>query len=329
MRDRYRKLLSCLRGASEVPEHFVGGGQWHSVNYRRMASRCRQLHGHVFAKHDRERYEAHMEAVRAGRERGLAAGAVLPHELVGKAEKCGHLGDGVGVTEACLQWQSLVGDTRAAGKLPSAMSVCDVSGSMSGRPMDVAVALSLLLSDVAEEPWRGKVCTFSASPRFVEVPAATGDNLAERARLLQGMDWGFNTDLMKVFDQMLAMAKLFEVPAERMPQMLFIFSDMEFDEAYKGCWRTDLQSIRERYAAVGYDVPRVVFWNLRPSRSHPAAFDEPGVAMLSGFSAGMLKSLLEFEAEAFTPMGQMLAALEPYSCLRVAESDLPSGGAAG
>tara|TARA_B100000795_G_C22389091_1_gene282683 strand:+ start:118 stop:504 length:387 start_codon:yes stop_codon:yes gene_type:complete len=71
-----------------------------------------------------------------------------------------------GPSEVNLQWLRLVEDTKAAGQLPSALAVCDVSGSMSMyEEMDVAVALSLLLADVADEPWRNKICTFSMTPK--------------------------------------------------------------------------------------------------------------------------------------------------------------------
>lgn len=313
MRDKYRKLLSHLRGAAEVPEHFVGGSTWHSVNYARMASRCRLVHGHVFAKHDGERYQAYLEEVRSGVRRAPAAGAVLPHELVQKAQA-----DEGDISEASLQWLRLVSDVKEKGRLPSAMAICDVSGSMSGEPMDVAIALSLLLSDVAEEPWKNKICTFSESPEFVTVPPATGDNLKQRAHKVAGMDWGWNTDLEKVFDELLATAKFFNLGKDKLPQMLFIFSDMEFDQAGKGAWTTELDSIRSKYSAAGYDVPQICFWNLRASRSMPSNFSEPGVVMMSGFSAGLMKSFLEFRPEAFEPQAQMLAALAPYEVLQLA-----------
>ena len=69
-----------------------------------------------------------------------------------------------GPSEVNLQCLRLVEDTKAAGQLPSALAVCDVSGSMY-EEMDVAVALSLLLADVADEPWRNKICTFSMTPK--------------------------------------------------------------------------------------------------------------------------------------------------------------------
>lgn len=325
MRDKYRRTLSMLRGAAEVPEHFIGGQQWHLVNYSRMPSRCRLVHGHIFAKHDRQRYEEYLELAKAGKVKGPAAGAVLPHQLVRKAVMAEHsqIDDAkLVISETSLQWLRLVSDINSRGSLPSALSVCDVSGSMHGTPMEVAVALSLLLSDIADSPWKHRICTFSASPKFVTVPEATSSNLGQRAEMVTDMDWGMNTDLGKVFSEILSMASFYSVPQKDMPHYLFIFSDMEFDQSTKGCWQTDLDDIRRKYKGAGYEVPQIVFWNLRPSISHPATSEDPGVALLSGFSAGMLKAFLEFRLDRMTPIAQMLASLERYACLKVAGGDI-------
>ncbi|KAK8699223.1 hypothetical protein V6N13_115315 [Hibiscus sabdariffa] len=42
------------------------------------------------------------------------------------------------------------------GKLSNGMVVCDVSGSMNGMPMEVSVALGVLLSDLSKAPWKGE-----------------------------------------------------------------------------------------------------------------------------------------------------------------------------
>ena len=175
MRNRYRKLVSAQRAAAEVPEHFTGTGEWHLVNYKRMASKCRLMFGQsTFRKHDEARYdqfleECEKEALLPPEERTkngkrVSAGVLLPHKLVERAKSLEQKEDSPissAVSEVNLQWLRLVQDTQASGKLPSALAVCDVSGSMYGEPMEVAVALSLLLCDVADEPWRNKICTFS------------------------------------------------------------------------------------------------------------------------------------------------------------------------
>jgi hypothetical protein len=78
------------------------------------------------------------------------------------------------VTTANLQWRGLVEACISSGVAQQIriVPVCDVSGSMAGRPMEVAVALSLLLAESAplDSPWHGKIFTFSEVPHLVTVP---------------------------------------------------------------------------------------------------------------------------------------------------------------
>lgn len=161
-------------------------------------------------------------------------------------------------------------------KVTKAVSICDVSGSMVGTPMAVAIALSLLVADTSEGAWGNKVITFSQNPKLVAVPRPTVDNLASRVSYMKGMEWGYNTDFQKVFDLLLETAKEHRLLPEGMPTILFCFSDMEFDKAREGNWKTDLELIRKKYNEFGYDMPEIVFWNLRASTSKPASKYEPG-----------------------------------------------------
>jgi len=50
----------------------------------------------------------------------------------------------------------------------------------------------------------------------------------------------------------------------------------------KGHWEIDHEAIQRKYAAAGYDMPEIVYWNLRASSrgSKPVAQHASGVAML-------------------------------------------------
>lgn len=87
-----------------------------------------------------------------------------------------------------------------------------------------------------------------------------------------------------------------------MIKRLFIFSDMQFDECRAKAttsWTTDHQAITEAYAAAGYDVPEIIYWNLSSysAASKPVLGDTPGTALLSGFSANLLKLFTESDDE--------------------------------
>ena len=107
-----------------------------------------------------------------------------------------------------------------------------------------------------------------------------------------------------------------------MPSILFCFSDMEFDEAHEGNWKTDLELVRAKYTKAGYEVQTIVFWNLDDTDSKPTSFEEPGVVMLSGFSAGMLKAFLEFQWDSIpTPLEQMIQMIQYYNGLVLAKEN--------
>ncbi|KAK1322360.1 hypothetical protein QJS10_CPA03g01488 [Acorus calamus] len=178
-----------------------------------------------------------------------------------------------------------------------------------GRDADgCRVALGMLVAELSEEPWKGKVITFSATPQLHVIK---GKTLAEKMSFVKGMEWGMNTDFQAVFDRILEVAVEGRLDPERMIKRVFVFSDMEFDEAsrvrpsyYMGygeasssvrSWETDYMVIRRKYEEKGYGsvVPEIVFWNLRDSQSIPVTSKDKGVALVSGFSKNMIKMFLE------------------------------------
>jgi hypothetical protein len=91
-----------------------------------------------------------------------------------------------------------------------------------------------------------------------------------------------------------------------MPSMLLILSDMQFN----ACVRHDdtaSEMIARKYRDAGYDLPKVVFWNLNASYGNaPVKFDKSGTALVSGFSPAVVKPLLSGDIESFTPEAVMM-----------------------
>ncbi|KAK2429591.1 hypothetical protein QL285_028016 [Trifolium repens] len=301
VRDRLRKdVLVPLRKVLELPEVFIGANQWSLIPYNRVASVAMKLYKEKFLKHDKERFEKYLEDVKSGKTT-IAAGALLPHEIIGS------LGDGDGGEVAELQWKRMVDDLLKKGKMRNCLAVCDVSGSMYGIPMEVSVALGLLVSELSDEPWKGKVITFSANPQLHVIQ---GDNLRSKTDFVRDMDWGGNTDFQKVFDRILDVAVNGNLKEDQMIKRIFVFSDMEFDEASKNPWETDYQTITRKYTEKGYGsaVPQIVFWNLRDSKATPVPANQKGVALVSGFSKNLLTLFLDNEGD-ISPVEAMEAAI--------------------
>ncbi|KAI7982054.1 Uncharacterized protein L728 [Camellia lanceoleosa] len=105
-----------------------------------------------------------------------------------------------------------------------------------------------------------------------------------------------------------------------MIKRLFVFSDMEFDQASCRPWETDYQTIVRKFRekGCGSAVPEIVFWNLRDSRATPVPSNQKGVALVSGFSKNLMTIFLE-EGGDLNPEAVMEAAIagEEYKKLVV------------
>ncbi|XP_047334558.1 uncharacterized protein LOC124938204 [Impatiens glandulifera] len=303
IRERLRKeVLSPLHKAAELPEVFMSANQWNSLPYNRVPSVAMKNYKRHFIRHDKERFDDYLEKVKSGKAK-IAAGALLPHEIMKEVEN----GDGDEVAE--LQWKRMVDDMAKKGKLSNCIAICDVSGSMSGIPMEVCVALGVLVSELSVEPWKGKVITFSENP---QIHTIEGDSLAEKIQFVRTMDWGMNTNFQAVFDRLLEVAVAGKVSEEEMVKRVFVFSDMEFDSAEESSseilddqmisagkkWETSYEAIERKFKEKGYvKVPEMVFWNLRSSRSTPVIGKQIGVALVSGFSKNLVSLFLEGDGD--------------------------------
>ncbi|KAJ0240914.1 hypothetical protein HA466_0219550 [Hirschfeldia incana] len=311
VRDRLRKhVLVPLRNTLQLPEVYMGAREWGSLPYNRVASVAMKSYKEIFLSRDKERFQKYLDDAKEAKTK-IAAGAVLPHEIIGELNGR----DGGQVAE--LQWKRMVDDMRTKGSLTNCIAISDVSGSMEGTPMEVSVALGLLVSELSEEPWRGKLITFSETP---ELHLVKGDDLRSKTRFVRHMDWGNNTDFQKVFDLILKVALEGKLKPEEMIKRVFVFSDMEFDEASSSSrryniretssWETNYQVIVRKFEEKGYGgvVPEIVFWNLRDSKSTPVTRSEKGVALVSGFSKNLIKMFLDNDGE-IDPMKIMHAVI--------------------
>ncbi|KAM7255963.1 hypothetical protein ACFE04_011704 [Oxalis oulophora] len=316
VRDRLRKeILVPLRKVLELPEVYIGLGKFDALPYNRVASVAMKLHKKTFFKYDKERFTQYLEDVKSGKAK-IAAGALLPHEIVNSLNDY-DVSYNPDDQVAELQWQRMVNDMLEIGQLKNCLAVSDVSGSMHGTPMEVSIALGVLVSELSEDPWKGKIITFSENPILNVI---RGTTLREKTKFVEEMEWGYNTDFQKVFDLILKVAVDGNLKPEQMIKRLFVFSDMEFDEASPNPWETDYDCIVRKFIEKGYGncVPEIVFWNLRDSSSTPVPQTQKGVALVSGFSKNIMKIFLGKGGE-IDPISVMMDAIsgEEYGKLAV------------
>jgi hypothetical protein len=277
---------------------------WNAIQYQGVPSKCMNLRRNAFRAHDEKRFQAFLEDVKTGKKE-IKSKQLFPHEISKYYMTADKEDD---VVE--LQWKELVKEAAKLGSFHDSLVLSDVSGSMSGTPMEVSVALGLLISEVVPEPFKNLVITFSENPVFHSVKGTT---LKERVKDIMAMPWGGTTNFQAVFDLMLSKATQSSIPKEAMPKRLFVLSDMQFDAACgQHKWMTSHQIIQEKYKAAGYPMPDIVYWNLRAAKmALPVTGDQKGVALLSGFSPNVLTALVSGKdiKEAMNPMQVLKNAL--------------------
>jgi len=159
----------------------------------------------------------------------------------------------------------------------------------------------MTLAQLAKPPFANIFVTFSSDPALVTIQEGAG--LAANANVMVDSQWGGNTDLHAVFVRLLLLlAAKHRVPREDMVKRLFVFSDMQVDQAtgtwedVEG-WETNHDVIARVYAEAGYDVPEIVYWNLA-SRLETMPVERKGVALMSGFSPAMMKVFMGEDVDA-------------------------------
>ncbi|KAI9126951.1 hypothetical protein K1719_002547 [Acacia pycnantha] len=114
---------------------------------------------------------------------------------------------------------------------------------------------------VAELQWK----------RMVDDLLKQGEN-GVQGRVCEKDGLGMNTDFKKVFDLILEVAVNGNLKEDQMIKRVFVFSDMEFDEASCNPWETDYEAIKRKYREKGYGcaVPRIVF-GIERLKGNPSA----------------------------------------------------------
>ena len=303
----YRKLIV---GLTQVVETQMCAKEWEAINFSHVPSVASARYQKAFGRNAGEAYSAYLRELQKPAEQRdpkvkINASAVYPYDVVKSVVK----GNAAVADE---QWKALpnyVGNARI-------MPMVDVSGSMGSirynyggtvQPIDVAISLGLYLSEKNTSDFKDMFLTFSGKPKL-EILKGT---LSQRVAQLERAHWEMNTDLHKAFDELLKVAVKGNVPAEDMPEMLLILSDMQFDH----CTRFDdsaQEMIKRKYANAGYAVPKIVFWNLsmHGRDNTPVRYDDKGVCHVSGFSPAIMKAVLSVEElEDFTPFNVMVKTL--------------------
>jgi len=306
----YRKSLVEM---TKVVEQSMCAKDWDNINFSHVPSVAHARYKKAFGRNTPE-YAKYVSALVKGDDPKVKvnAGAVFPYDVLKGV--IGSYRNKFSANELVVvqkQWEAMENFIGDANVLP----LVDVSGSMSCPAggsgsksvttcMDVAISLGLYVADKNKGKFKDTFLTFSGNPELLHLKG----NIVEKCQQMSSSNWGMNTDLVKAMDKILSTAKNGNVPQEEMPEMLLIMSDMQFDQ----CARFDdtaMKMMSRKFEDAGYELPKIVFWNLNAKDNVPVKYDTRGVALVSGFSPAIMVAVLGGDTEQFTPEAIMLKAL--------------------
>lgn len=282
----YRKTLSKLRRALDLVEIKIAENRYEEIDFSKLPSKAQMVYRELFMRKAQERYTAYLKELMLGKAK-INAGTLIPVDIVSKI-----MNSNVSLANRYLyeaMWQNL--PNWFEGRNETGICVVDVSGSMCGVPMEVAISLGLYCADKCNGPFKNRFITFSSRPELVKVQ---GEDIVDKIHNMQRADWGYNTDFNKVLQLILDTAIKNNCSQSDLPNKLYVISDMQFDHA-NGSGNTLHRDWVKKFAEHGYEMPAIVYWNVRTSNCGMFQEDKNGtnVAMVSGYSPVLFKNVID------------------------------------
>lgn len=300
---QYRKVLAALRTRINIVEKLMSENRWDEIEFDKIPSRAGLIYKNAFARRDMiaKKYEAFVKDEKTK----VNASVLNPVDIAARAFRDHHSYEDPERIALNKYWEAL--PDYYQGRQENGIAIVDVSGSMSGTPMEAAVSMGAYIAKRGHGPFANHFITFSANPQLVRFD---GMDIVDKFQRAIRADWGMNTNIEAVFDMMLNILKRDHVPAEDVPERLYIFSDMEFDgcltsgPVVRDCWghsnrktldrssiNTLLEQIAIKWEMEGYELPKVIFWNL-DARSNNIPALGGRFSYVSGFSMSMVECIL-------------------------------------
>lgn len=274
-------------------------------------------------------YTDHMDAVSRGK--ATARGKTLNTYQLAKDAIGISPSDATEVARINGQW---VANSEGAPSTGMMLPVIDVSSSMEvddSLPMFSAIGTGIRISEHAHPSLRNRALTFSTNPSWFDLTSCGDDFVKKVHTVRHNSNWGGSTDLRAAFKLVLdALIAAKVTPDEAGQVVLVVLSDMQIDGSNfngasswggGGSWNDTAQAaVTRMWTDAGYQVPHVVWWNLRKTTGFPTMTNAPNATMISGYSAAVLKSFEGKGIEAlkdYTPENMFLDLLghERLACL--------------
>lgn len=311
----YRQVLSRLRSYLNIVEAKMCNNQWGEINYEEVPSMANLKYRNAFLAHDEDRRVKYLNALSKGKVK-INSSVTFPSDIVHKYSLLNfRYSPQTGRIDETLEamWKSL---PDLVENEENVLVMADGSGSMlsivSGESrvfaLEVATAIAIYFAEHSKGQFHDKYLTFSNHPQIVDF--AYCKSLKDKIMCAYAHDECQNTNIEKAFDLILSTAVNNHMSQDDMPKTLLVISDMEFDAMTSGdASKRMFDEMSDRFKENGYELPKLVFWNIcNRTNSIPLTENDRGVALVSGFSANIMKMVLSNKLNPYDVLvGQLLS----------------------
>ena len=206
----------------------------------------------------------------------------------------------------------------------------DVSGSMEwadkppNRPIDIAMGLTVFMSEIASPVFRNLALSFTTEPRVMNF---SGMSLKEKLNKIKEYV-GYSTNYEGLHKALIDLCVSNHVKEEDIP-VIVVYTDGDFDSmdpyVKGGRWKSIHSKIVSMWVSAGYKkIPTMVYWNLnRDSMGVQEDKDHEGIMFLQGRSATNIKYILygecaEEKEKVVDGVKVKVSSITPYETFRKA-----------
>lgn len=327
-RKNLRKNISTLNKYIKTFETYACSHRWSEVNPGSIPSKAlnkyktailnekRGIAMNTEEEHTGNRYPNDLDRVNARNNfiqhiingKNINVSGIEPHEILNS-----YMSDNVSTINkkiSMIQWEQKVEEVfnsmiEAEGldvndkaqltnsRICKLIPMMDVSGSMTGIPMDVSIGLGLFIIALQKRFGldRQIAISFTETPRVFDFTNMNLDEQIEQVYNHVGFGTNFETAVDLVLDAIKVSGQMKE---------LIVFTDGQFDQmntVYRRptkSWLTSHQHIQDKVANLGLsEMPNIIYWNLRLNTPGvQTSAEHPGVQLLQGYSPSILKFIL-------------------------------------
>lgn len=295
---KYRKILSELRKKINIVETNLVKKEYNNIDYNKVPGHAMKKYYNAFGRNDEYRFTAYLEGLIDGKSK-VNTSALYPYDIIDMANELLFGCEDISEQLIQSQWDNL--ERVSSGKT---IVVRDGSGSMIGKPLNIATSLAILISEQLDGAFKDSFITFSANPEIVTFNSDM--SLIDKLKVTYNYDDMMNTNIEKVYDLIFETMK---VNPESELDNIIIISDMEFDRGVDNV--PTYKSLKNKFDSIGKKIPTIVFWNVDARDVHFPTTDLEYVQLVSGASHHIMKSIFDgnYNLDAYS---FMMEVLKPY-----------------